>query len=308
MTVAQRSVLLIGPRPELLAKARALGLRTVAVHFPSHFTSRHAEHTDLALLGNYPDWAVLRPLAGAAAEVADIIGVLSNVEPGLEPAARCALLLGLRGNDIGATALLRDKQAMRVRLDECGFATVPWGPLTDAAALAAFGTEHGYPLIVKPVDGLASLGVNRLDGPGDIAKVLATVAQLRKDNDHRYAEFFPLRRFLVERYIHGPEFSVEAFSFDGRHLVIAVTEKLLLPYSFVEVGHALPARLAGPAEDAVVAEVTGFLDAVGIRHGATHTEVRVQDGRPHVIESHTRTGGDRIVDLVHAAVTVQVGC
>src|ERR1700683_1575608 len=38
-------------------------------------------------------------------------------------------------------------------------------PLTDGPDIDRFADRYGYPLIVKPVDGTASYGVFRLDGP-----------------------------------------------------------------------------------------------------------------------------------------------
>ncbi|AHH95398.1 hypothetical protein BC739_004449 [Kutzneria viridogrisea] len=47
---------------------------------------------------------------------------------------------------------------------------------------------------------------------------------------------------LVERYITGAEFSVEAVTHAGTHHVVAVTEKLTTEVSRVEIGHVVPAR------------------------------------------------------------------
>jgi len=71
-----------------------------------------------------------------------------------------------------------------------------------------------------------------------------------------------------------------AFSFAGRHVVVAVTEKLVAEGRFVELGHTLPARIDEPAREQIVGAVTAFLDAVGLADGPTHTEVRVGPGGP----------------------------
>jgi biotin carboxylase len=298
-------VLLVGPRPELLRKARDLGLRAVAIHTPATFLPAHASLVEAALLVDYTDWCVLRPLVVAAHDVFRFAAVVSNLEPGLEPAGRIADLLGLRGNSHAVSNRLRDKWAMREHLAVSGAAGLAAAPVTDAAALAAFARRHGFPVIVKPADASASLGVMRADGPCDLDRVWATADRLRGSREHEFAEFFPIDRFIVEQYVDGPEYSVEALSFDGRHVVVAVTEKLTLP-GFVELGHALPARLHPEAERAVVDSVTAFLDVMGVQHGPTHTEVKVAAGDVHVIESHTRTGGDRIVDLVKHAFAIDL--
>ena len=104
----------------------------------------------------------------------------------------------------------------------------------------------------------------------------------------------------MEEYLDGPEYSVESISFDGDHIVVAITEKACGP-NFVEVGHAMPARLAAADEAGISRCVTELLDAVEFRHGPAHTEIKLTGDGPRVIESHGRTGGDRIRDLVEAA-------
>jgi biotin carboxylase len=113
-------------------------------------------------------------------------------------------------------------------------------------------------------------------------------------------------RFVVEEFVPGPEVSVETMSSGGRHVVLAITEKLLQPDGFVEIGHALPARLAPPTAEAVRSATASALDAIGLRDGPSHTEFRLQDGVPRLIETHNRVGGDRIHDLVEAACGVDL--
>jgi biotin carboxylase len=115
-----------------------------------------------------------------------------------------------------------------------------------------------------------------------------------------------IQDFLMEEYVSGPEYSIEAFSFDGRHVVVAVSETLVDPVGFVELGHALPARIDPSLEREIVAAVTRFLDVMGLRDGPSHTEVRIGPRGPVVIESHDRIGGDRISDLVRDAYGIDL--
>jgi biotin carboxylase len=116
---------------------------------------------------------------------------------------------------------------------------------------------------------------------------------------------FVLQDFIVEQYIDGPEFSVESFSFAGRHVIIAVTEKFVSP-SFAEVGHTMPARLSDGTRDAVRSCVRKFLTDVGLRDGLGHTELRIGPGGPVVIEGHNRFGGDALPDLVRGAYGIDL--
>lgn len=297
-------LLVIGGRVETVRKACELGLRVVNVQRPEEYRPEHADLVEAALLVDYTDWDVLRPLVTAAHEVYGFSGVATITEPGVVPVGRIAELLGLRGPSHLCARLMRDKEAMRAHLAGLPGA-VAAAPVEGPDSLREFGERHGHPFVLKPVDAAASFGVRLVRGPEESADAWRDVERLRASTDHRFANYFPMTRFLMEEYLDGPEYSVESLSFDGRHVCLAVTEKATVG-AFVETGHALPARLSDADETAVLACVTAFLDAVGLGHGPAHTEVKLTSRGPRVIESHARPGGDRIMELVDAAYGVDI--
>src|SRR6185503_15242568 len=124
--------------------------------------------------------------------------------------------------------------------------------------------ELGAPCIVKPVDGEASSGVTRLDGEGDIDRALARF----RDAGHA----FPA---LVESFLVGDEYSVEAISEAGRHYILAITKKYKDEVTFVEQGHVVPAPLVDDLAQRIRAHVTRVLDAIGFTSGPSHSELVV---------------------------------
>lgn len=150
--------------------------------------------------------------------------------------------------------------------------------------------EIGTPCILKPVAGEASMGVARLNNEADLEQALGRVG----DKDIKQG-------VMVEEFLTGQEFSVEAISDAGRHHIIAVTKKYKDMASFVEIGHVVPAPIAMEEKEAIEAYVRQVLTALGFRNAPSHTEVIVTDQGPRVIETHTRLGGDRIIDLVEHA-------
>jgi biotin carboxylase len=169
--------------------------------------------------------------------------------------------------------------------------------------LRHFGARHGWPVIVKPADSSASVGVCTVEAPEQADEICRQVAAMRRSC---VADHVTLDRFMVEQFVPGPEVSVETVSFGGRHVVLAITEKLLADGGFVEIGHALPARLEVGLERAIVASTVAFLEAVELRDGPSHTEFRLGGRTPVLIESHNRVGGDRIHDLVECAFGVDM--
>jgi biotin carboxylase len=294
-----RTVLLVGHRTETVRRAKDLGLDVILLQHKSKFAAEQGELADVTVLADYRDWSVTRPLAETAHRIWGFTAAVSLTEPGLEIAGRVNDLFGLGGTGYRTSHLLRDKWAMRRHLAETGAPTVGAAPVTGRESLVAFGAAYGHPFIVKPTDLSGGFGVFRVDGPGDVDAVWARIRAVRATGvDRGPAEMFAVGDFLMEEYIDGPEYSVEAFSFAGRHVVLGVTEKLVDETHFAELGHTLPARVDAGREEEIVAAVTGFLDVVGLKDGPSHTELRISSRGPLVIESHNRFGGGRIKDLV----------
>lgn len=289
------TILIIGGRPEALRKAGALGLRTVFVQHKDRLLPGQVEAADVTLLIDYTHWETAAPLIRAAHEVYGFTWAMSLAEPALETVGRINDLLGLEGTPHAVVRRFRDKLEMRGVLAGAGLADVAAELVDGPEALTAFGEAHGYPLILKPVDGLGSRGVTRIDGPQEVSGAWERAASLRGRTDLELSQFHPVDRFLVEQYIDGPEYSVEAVSAKGAHAVVAITEKIT--DGAVERGHAQPARLTAGQESELVAYVGEFLTVMGLRDGLSHTEVRLSSAGPRVIESHDRVGGGRIMDL-----------
>ncbi|MCT9933583.1 ATP-grasp domain-containing protein [Planotetraspora sp. A-T 1434] len=302
----EKTVLLIGHKTETVRTAKAFGLDVVLFQHPTKIDPVQAKLADATFFVDYTDWSVVGPLARAAHEIWRFPVALSLTEPGLEIAGRVNDLLGLGGTGYEVSHRLRDKWEMRRHLAASGAVTIGAELVDGRDSLASFGARHGYPFIVKPTDMTAGYGVHRVTGPQDIDEVYAEVLHLRKVGVTRGTTLFTIQEFIMEEYVSGPEFSVEAFSFAGRHVVLAVTEKLVDEAHFAELGHALPARLGREDEDAIVAAVTAFLDTIGVKDGPSHTEVRLSERGPIVIEGHNRIGGDRIRDLVTSAYGIDL--
>ncbi|MFD0339562.1 ATP-grasp domain-containing protein [Streptomyces sp. NPDC127117] len=186
-----------------------------------------------------------------------------------------------------------DKALMRRTLDERGLYPVPFRLAAglDEARAAVLGV--GLPCVFKPVSGTGSAG--------------AVMVRDEKEIDAAYGEASGHGQdVLVERFMTGPQFSVEAFSEDGRHLVLAITRKFSDPATLVELGHVMPAPLSGDEAAAVARCAVDVLDAVGLTYGPSHTEVILGPDGPVPIETHARVGGDDIWLMVHAATGVDL--
>jgi hypothetical protein len=96
---------------------------------------------------------------------------------------------------------------------------------------------------------------------------------------------------------------VEAVTFQGKHHILAITEKVTTgtPH-YVEVAHFSPARLSEEQAELIKQTVRRSLSVLGIHQGASHTEIKLAGEQAFLIETHTRAGGDRIA-LITKLVT-----
>lgn len=189
--------------------------------------------------------------------------------------------LGLIANPVEYTEMTTDKYSMRKQLQECGLPCPKFIAAVDKCDLSGFR----YPLIVKPTDRSGSRGV----------EVVTHENYLDSAVRHAQHESFT-GSAIVEEYIPGHEISVESISYEGKHYILQITDKKTTgaPH-FVELEHHQPSGLAHDIQDRVKEIVLKALDALNIRYGASHSELKITEDREiYIIEIGARMGGDFI--------------
>ena len=289
---------------DLPGRIRALeeGVSTTLVCRPEHL-HRLVEPTGHARLLVLRAEASLRECVGLARvvhEVHPVTHIATLGEHDQDRAAAVGEALGVHTHSQETVRLAHRKDAMRARLAAAGLDDTPAALVADAAALRTFAARHGYPVVVKPVGGLASFGVSIVRGPHELEPAYERAATA---SEHGWIR--PLG-VLAEGFLQGPEYSVEALSEASEHVVLGITAKYTDPATRVEVGHVLPAPLHSAVRERIEDLVVGVLDALGVEFGATHTEVVLTAAGPRVVETHVRMGGDEIWELVHGATGVDL--
>lgn len=298
------ALLIIGGRPQALRKAKDLGLRVVWLQQKKPLSPGQADPADAVIMMNYRDWDSALPLVRAAQQTFGFTRVVSLVDQGMELVGQINDEYGLPGTSRAVARRFTDKTAMRAWLRETGFEDVAAEPVGDAAELGRFGVRHGYPIVLKPTDGTAGRGVIRIEDPDGVEPAWQAATALRDRTDLPFAAYYPVHEFLAEEYLDGTEYSVEAFSFAGRHSIISVTGKS--QDGFVETGHAQPAMVTADEETAIATYVARFLDAMGLCDGVSHTELRMTSRGPRIVEGHNRVAGGRVMDLVEAVYGIDL--
>ncbi|WP_329223578.1 ATP-grasp domain-containing protein [Streptomyces sp. NBC_01485] len=216
-----------------------------------------------------------------------------------------AARLGLPGHDPERAAACRNKRLMAEAFAAHGVPAPRTLAAPDHTVLARLVRESGlgFPLVVKPAENAASIGVSVVHS----AEALPAAARLARSETRKPSHGITLDgTVLAQEYVDGDEFSVETVIADGEVHHLAVTAKLTTQDSRrVEIGHTVPAELAPDAQTAVLTAATRAVLAVGLRNGVAHTEVKVDSrGDAKVIEVGARPPGDSIMTLVAEATGV----
>ena len=147
-----------------------------------------------------------------------------------------------------------------------------------------------YPCVAKPLSLSASRGVIRCDSKKDLEQAIPRIQTLVKAEDSEQD-----CRVLIEDYVEGSEYSVEALLRDSTLEVIAVFEKpdpLTGPY-FEESIYLTPPRLSQETLSAIHGALLKICRALGFREGPLHAELRLQGREICFIEIASRTIGGR---------------
>jgi biotin carboxylase len=212
-------------------------------------------------------------------------------DQGVMAAAVASERLGLHHNPPRAVAATRDKLFMRALLEEHevpqpAFEEVPAHAGADEVARLA--ETVGLPCVIKPATLSASQGVLRADSAEGTVEATQRVRSIATS-----AGVSPEAPLLMERFLPGAEVALEGLLHDGTLEVLAVFDKPdpLDGPTFEETIYVTPSRLDHLDMEAVMGATRKATQALGLRDGPVHAELRVADGKAWVIEVAARTIG-----------------
>jgi glutathione synthase/RimK-type ligase-like ATP-grasp enzyme len=232
----------------------------------------------------------------ASAREHDPAGVLSMHDSDLLWTAELAELLQLPFHSRDAALKLTDKLAQRAALASAGLAAPMVRVIeadADAATVADMAATFTYPAVLKPRFGQASRNTLPISSSAELG---ATLEELRGQPDW-LAEDYVLEGFVPDATteVGGRGFagfvSVESVVENGHVEHAAISSRTPFRWPFRETGYCTPTALS-PEYEAEVLRVAGeAAHALGVTVGCLHTEIKLTDDGPVVIEVNGRPGG-----------------
>ncbi|WP_119329505.1 ATP-grasp domain-containing protein [Cysteiniphilum halobium] len=186
-------------------------------------------------------------------------------------------------NDSKTSVLRFDKFQMIQALKDAGLPTQYQFHIRNVKEFQS--NKYNYPMIVKPTAySSSSYGVKKCFNKEEATKQIEAI--LSKSSMYGYDT-----TALIQEYIDGEEYAVNTVSYKGQHYLISVSryDKNISDGQFLYKSQEL---IRGSSLLKLVnGYISQVLDILGVKTGFAHTEIKIQDGIPYLIELNPRPAG-----------------
>mmetsp|Transcript_41253 Transcript_41253/g.132874 ORF Transcript_41253/g.132874 Transcript_41253/m.132874 type:complete len:663 (+) Transcript_41253:1-1989(+) len=322
-------------------RAAALGLKVVILEHPDSWSSSLVKEGIVAKFlpvdmsqGSEAVFAQAMALIGELGKdgltgTAD--GIATFVELSVPLVSRLAERLGLPGHRPAAVDAARNKHSTRARLKEAGLPTPRNVLLKSVADLERGSREVGFPAVLKPASGAASLGVKKVENEQDmletyneiieeLSTLVVTSGALVKGTPNSGgvdASKIMDMSVLMEQYLDGCEVDIDVVMSGGEYQYAAVADNgpTMEPY-FNETWAVCPSLLPKDTQRQLKELGIACVKALGFTSGVFHVECKMTSTGPQLIEVNARMGGGQVfecnlrawgVDLVEETLFAALG-
>jgi len=192
--------------------------------------------------------------------------------------------LGLPGIPYEAALDASNKARMRARFRSEGVPSPDFIVLTESPNpdfIASGKLPFAFPVVVKPVDNMGSRGCRRVDVAQGLAPAVEDALRFSRSGNA-----------IVEEYMEGPEFSVDALVHNGELTICGLADRhIFYPPYFIEMGHTIPSKLDPVQTQALLEVFESGVKALGIRNGAAKGDVKLTAKGPMIGEIAARLSG-----------------
>jgi biotin carboxylase len=325
----------------IFERAKELGVRSIVIDGPESWsiTMEHEGVIERFIPLDMSDVETvfdrcLYEIGRAKKDFGELDGIVSFSEMAMPLVSRLSEKLGLPGNPPSAVDAARDKHVTRARMFEAGLPTPKNFLIEDSNQLKEASAAVGFPAVIKPIYGAASIGVVRVDSEDELQKAYSrvtkelasarVVAGALEQGDMSdgagqggKASAWFRTSIMMEEYLDGPEVDVDLVFSEGQAVYGAVTDNwpTIEPY-FLETGSNAPSILPLSHQKELLDLAVRTVQCLGFVSGVFHVEGKYTTRGPRLIEVNCRMGGGPVrtmnqlvwgVDLVEEQLLCSVG-
>ncbi|WP_427127857.1 ATP-grasp domain-containing protein (plasmid) [Priestia megaterium] len=194
----------------------------------------------------------------------NIIAILTPGENAIETGGYLRSKLGIQGMQQNQSEAVRNKWIMKEMVRQRNVQTCRSAIATSSADYDRFVKQVGYPIIVKPLSGFASINTFKISSAEELYYYLNTYRKVNQSD-------------LLEEFIHGKEFHCDSIVHNGKVVFSSVSQYL---YNCIDIAreNKPPASITFPISDdsnfiKQIKEVNEqVISALGINNSVCHGE------------------------------------
>ncbi|WP_157412630.1 acetyl-CoA carboxylase biotin carboxylase subunit family protein [Acidovorax sp. Root217] len=286
-----------------IAKARERGFLTTAVHSALFGTvyPTATRSADRAALAQTDDIESLTEVFCMLLKQGPICAVLVGRDAVIEQVARVCELLGIPFTPTACLDVTRDKVETRKYLQAAGLPNAQYAHAPDVEALHNAVERLGYPCVIKPVKGHASILAFRVRNESELLGAVRKIRLWVKSADP--SELWILSRgFICEEWLRGPVISAEICCSPSGHvpvtLAIGTTYRQNICSGY---GNIIPFVPDYHLQEACFDYAIAACGAVGATFGMCDVEMVYTTSGPILLEINARKMGGEMVDAYELA-------
>jgi len=195
--------------------------------------------------------------------------------------------LGLPGIPYEAALNASDKSRMRECFKKASLPSPEFITITADSKLPAVDSllPIKFPVVVKPVDNMGSRGCRRVDNFEELKKAAETALSFSRSG-----------RAIIENYMEGHEFSVDAIVCHGQITICGLADRhIFFPPYFIEMGHTMPTVIEEKKQQALLETFREGIHALALDGkesiGAAKGDIKLTAKGPMIGEIAARLSG-----------------
>lgn len=175
-------------------------------------------------------------------------------------AERCNLI----SHSVDSAMKASDKLLMRKIFKEKGVPCPDFFEINEGSDIEEIADEQSFPKVIKPCDNMGARGCRLVRNKKEFLS--AAKNALGYSRSHRV---------IVEEYMDGSEYSIDALVVDGRIIITGFADRHIYfePY-FVEMGHSMPSDAPEEVKREIIETFEMGIKALGLTNGAAKGDVK----------------------------------
>ncbi|OLQ03326.1 Carnosine synthase 1 [Symbiodinium microadriaticum] len=243
-------------------------------------------------------------------------GICTFSELCVSMVSRLAEATGLPGPKPEAVDIARDKHLTRKVMVDAGLPSIANMLIENESQLEEAVRKVGFPSVLKPVGGFASLGVQKVNNEAELLSVYREVVSVLRgllvsQGSCLRSSAAPDERtngvdldkvidttVMLEEYLDGDEVDIDIVMSNGeaRYVTVSDNGPTHEPY-FGETWGCMPSLLPREKVEDLRKMAEDSVKAIGFENGIFHVEGKYTSRGPRLIEVNARMGGGPVRDM-----------